>query len=222
MTYDKSTIVFEPHPTRKTFCDLTGQRFARLTVLGYAGTTPSRTSLWYAECQCGTVVRVQPNAMKIGRIKSCGCLNKELQRTRMTKHGAFQTPTYKAWQAMRKRVSTACAYRKNYADRGIIVCDRWNSFSNFLADMGEKPEGLTLDRIDNNGNYEPSNCRWATMTEQLNNKRDNHRITYRGRTQTLSMWARELHKGFDLLNQRLIHGWSIEKAFTSPLQKGSS
>src|SRR5690348_17067321 len=99
------------------------------------------------------------------------------------------TPTYRAWRRMRNRCGNP--KEKYYAGRGISICARWNDFGNFLADMGECAEGMTLDRIDTNGNYEPSNCRWATMKQQARNRRSNNRLTFNGRTQTIEEWADE-------------------------------
>lgn len=113
---------------------------------------------------------------------------------------------------------------QNYGARGIFVCDRWrlapDGFRNFCEDMGSRPDGMTLDRKKNNKGYSPGNCRWATRQDQGNNQRDNHRITFRGKTQTVSQWAREAGLPWNCLLWRLRSGWSIERALTSPSKKG--
>jgi hypothetical protein len=129
------------------------------------------------------------------------------------------TRTYKSWNAMRERCSNSSA--SNYADyggRGIVVCDRWSTFENFLADMGERPEGMTLDRKDTSGNYEPSNCRWATPTEQQRNRAFTSKLTYRGETKALVAWCEEFGISPALLRQRIGKGWSLRKCFETPIR----
>jgi hypothetical protein len=110
----------------------------------------------------------------------------------------------------------------NYAGRGIYVCEQWDDFLLFLTDMGEKPEGMFLERIDNNKGYAPDNCKWASRSEQNNNKRNCRMYTYDGKTQSIAMWAREFHFKRDTLKQRLNSGWSIEKALTTPLMQADA
>jgi hypothetical protein len=124
-------------------------------------------------------------------------------------HGMNNTRTYSLWEAMLSRTRYGHA---NYAGRGITVCDSWLKFENFYGDMGEAPEGLSLDRIDNNGNYEPSNCRWATRSQQNNNRRNNVIIEWNGKRQTRAQWERELNMKPTTLRTRLRNGWSMERA----------
>lgn len=139
-------------------------------------------SIWECVCKCGAVVFVRSNNLRTGHTKSCGCYNLEQKRSSDTKYMPHagtkfrrRTPTYQSWRCMRER----CRYPSNasypsYGGKGISVCDRWKFFINFVADMGERPEGSTLDRINPFGNYEPSNCRWLSKSEQQKNKRSNY------------------------------------------------
>lgn len=135
----------------------------------------------------------------------------------VTTHGLSASPTYKVWQAMHQR----CGNLNNpgfhrYGGRGIKVCDRWNSFENFLADMGEKPAGMFIERVDNDGDYEPSNCRWATRSEQQRNRRNNRVVTHAGVTLCLKDWALRVGMPPNTLYGRLDKGWDFERAITAP------
>lgn len=157
--------------------ELTGQTFGRLTVLRRNGVDKNNGSLWLCICACGKEHTVLGASLSRGIIKSCGCLRVDVVRARSTTHGQTSgkkvSPEYVSWAAMITRCGNPNQKDwHSYGGRGIIVCERWReSFENFLEDMGKKPKGLTLDRIDVNGNYEPGNCRWATSQEQTANKR---------------------------------------------------
>lgn len=165
--------------------DLTGQRFGALVVLHEGATRSGWRTTWTCRCDCGVTKAISRGSLRSGRVTSCGC-----QQGRRT-HLMAGTRIYKLWAQMRNR----CSNPNDpgwllYGGRGITVCDRWRSFENFYADMGERPPGTSLDRMNNAGDYEPGNCRWATASEQARNKRSNIYLTHDGVTRTLTDWAR--------------------------------
>lgn len=166
--------------------DLTDQQFRALVVVQRAPRTGGGEAKWVCRCACGAEVVAKSSALRTGGHTSCGCLRSETARRRAiacgvpdnTKHGhgkarkKTRTPTYVTWMNMIQRTTNPQNPAwKNYGGRGITVCDRWRDFANFLADMGERPAGLTLDRIDNDRGYGPGNCRWATWSQQRRNQR---------------------------------------------------
>lgn len=190
-----------------------GQKYFRLTVLKF-DRTEHYMPYWYCLCDCGVIKSINGSSMVRGEIKSCGCLNNEMRIKTNTTHGASGDSEYSIYCHMKTR----CGNKNNthyhrYGGRGIIVCKRWiDSYSNFIADMGKRPSPLhTLDRIDNNGNYEPSNCRWATKIEQSNNTTTNVRLSFNGESLTLAEWSRKLGINYSTLNFRLRNGCSVER-----------
>ena len=175
--------------------NLIGQRFAKFAVIdGPIKKIGDRKYYWLCKCVCGKEKLVSTNWLITGYSKSCGCSRGEYVGNAHRKHGMCRTRTYQIWVGAKDR-----CYNKNnpnfnnYGGRGITVCERWReSFENFYADMGEAVGKMTLNRIDTNGNYEPSNCRWATMQEQNNNRRDNIIVLYNGEQTTLPNLARQL------------------------------
>jgi hypothetical protein len=199
--------------------DIIGHKFGRLEVKGFVG-IQKRHSYWSCVCDCGNIRRVRGSHLTNGNTKSCGCLKEEQIKKANTFHGqsgrSLTTLTYACWARMLQRCNNPkyIGYT-NYGGRGIKVCERWHKFENFFEDMGECPRGMTLDRKDNNGDYTPDNCRWATPTEQANNRRSNIWKEYKGEWKTIAQWARSLDIKYGTLYSRLNgYGWSIERALS--------
>lgn len=197
--------------------DLVGKKFGRLVVI--KETIYKGLRAWACQCDCGEKTIVTTSNLTNGHTNSCGCIKREVTAKTHTKHGMCGTPTYRSWESMLNRCNNKNGMDfSDYGGRGIKVCERWKDFSNFYSDMGERPEGTSIDRINVNGDYEPSNCRWATMKEQANNKRTNHHLTFRGLTLTISQWSTKLGLKREIIKDRLMSGWSIEDALTKKVR----
>lgn len=204
--------------SRKTE-DLTGKKFGRLKVIGRDGTYPSGNIRWLCQCDCGGLTHATGHLLKSGTVKGCKCVSSERMKRLNTKHGGFGTRLYETWRNLNRR-----CYNENhkayplYGGRGITVCDEWREFEPFRdwALANGYAEDLTIDRIDVNGNYEPSNCRWATMKEQSNNKRNSHYIEYNGEKHTISEWAdKYVVNQVKLWNRLDKYGWQLKPALES-------
>ena len=203
--------------------DLTGQLFGRWRVLSRAENDRHGNARWLCECTCPQRTRriVRGVDLRSGHARSCGCLQREVTAARNTTHGLSKTPEYKVWLNMIKRCTNPNHPEyKNYGGRGIKVCDRWlESFENFFADTGLRPSPkLTLERIDNDGDYEPENWRWATRKEQARNIRPNRMIPFNGEMLCVTEWAERVGIKANTLLWRLDRGWSIERALTQPVR----
>lgn len=198
------------------FKDITGQRFGRLvTVSRVRRRTPKRSLVyWLCRCDCGAELTILAASLVHGRTRSCGCSKGDAARSRPTSHGLKHTGAYKSWQAMRSRCLHATDnHYHSYGGRGIKICERWSRFLNFYADMGDRPEGMTLDRMNRDGHYEPSNCRWATLREQARNTSQNRIIEHNGERRCLAEWA-EIHAlPFETLRQRAERGETPPRMF---------
>lgn len=199
--------------------DLTGKRFGKLVVIGLAGIVNRKTQ-WTAVCDCGNKTIVAGSTLNCGNTKSCGCLRREIgliNGANRKTHGMSKTPTYSSWKAMHSRCykKSDISYR-NYGGRGIKVCARWNSFDIFWADMGTAPEGMSIDREQINGDYEPSNCKWSTNTEQGRNTRVNRIINAFGKSLPLASWAEIYGTKPDTIAKRLDRGFDAETAISKP------
>lgn len=203
------------------FIDISGKKFARVTAISRSANRIG-ISHWKCVCDCGNEFIVSGKSLKSGNTKSCGCLKKEklIENGKLKKHGLSGSETYHTWRAMKARCyNKKTESFKNYGGRGITVCDEWrNSFQCFYDDMGRVPKGKSIDRIDNNGNYNPSNCKYSTCKEQLNNTRANKIIAFNGESKNVTQWAECLGVSRMLIFNRLYAGWSIEKALTEPIR----
>lgn len=205
--------------------NLTGKRFGKLVAIKTAGKTKNGAYLWKCKCDCGNEIIANVGNMKNGHTKSCGCLRVDRCKTNFTKHGLEHTRLYGIWSDMRLR----CYDEKNiayhrYGGRGITICDEWKNdvkaFYDWATANGYK-DSLTIDRIDNDGNYCPENCRWATVKEQASNRRSNILVTHNGKTQTMKEWANEVGIPYKVVWARVQKlGWSAERALTDPVKKG--
>lgn len=198
--------------------DYAGVRFGQLVAVRMLerGDRPENNHLWLFRCDCGRDASVRIKSARSGHTVSCGCAQRKAVVERNTVHGLMNANRgeYRSWKDMRARCRNPNnSDYANYGGRGVQVCERWNSFEAFLADMGPRPAGQTIDRVDVNGNYEPTNCRWADARTQANNKRSNSVIEYQGRKQTLQQWSDEFGLESSKIRWRMAQGWPLEKVF---------
>lgn len=196
-----------------------------LTIIKYAGLSDRGQRLWLCKCDCGNTIVKSTNALHEKKRHSCGCLRRNHPNN--TRHGMCYTRINSIYRKMKQRCLSPYDYRyKDYGGRGIKICDEWlgrEGFRNFYKWAMENgyTDELTIDRIDVNGNYEPSNCRWATNLEQSKNTRKNVRATYRGKTMILKDWSRELGIPYETLRRKFHkYGQSIEKVVAEEIKNG--
>jgi hypothetical protein len=205
--------------------NLIGQKFGRLIVIQRMNNDKHKKTQWLCKCNCGKETIIIGSHLKSENTRGCGCLKKEMITQRSTIHGHAKSNKksyiYKTWIHMIQRCTNPNDKKYPiYGNRGITICKRWMKFLNFLKDMSEPPTNKhSIDRINNNGNYCKSNCRWATRKEQARNTRKNRLISFNGKIQCMSAWAEELYIDKSTLWSRLNSGWSIEKALTTPIKK---
>lgn len=208
------------------YIDITGRRFGRLIALSMVD-GEGKNQQWLCKCDCGNLKTVSKAALLSGKTKSCGCLLEETRHNpkRIT-HGETKTKLYQKYRGMLGRCSPTYHGASNYYDRGIRVCDEWrgeNGFLNFKKwslengfDETKPWTEMTLDRIDVNGNYEPSNCRWTDSKTQCNNMRTNIIIAYNGETKTLKQWSETLGLNYGMIRARHQRGWTVPELFAEP------
>jgi hypothetical protein len=196
-----------------------GTRFGRLVVFEVGPALYARrTKSWTVRCDCGRTKTVAEGSLVRGRTTSCGCARAEANSARNRTHGLSQSPEYRVWTGMKSRCQNPAerAY-EGYGGRGILVCERWQKFENFLADMGPRPSPRhTIERRDVNGHYEPGNCMWLPAPLQARNKRDNRRATYRGLTASIAEICERFGADARRTYWRLARGWSIADAIERP------
>lgn len=216
---------------RNKYIDLTGQRFGRLVVIKMHEHTYGKYGkiTWLCKCDCGNTKVINGECLRDGGTRSCGCLHDELIVARNTKHGCTITGQkdrlYTVWASMKNRCNNPNSdFYYRYGGRGIKVCEEWkNDYAAFKEwayangyDENADFMQCTIDRIDLDKGYSPENCRWTDIVSQANLRSNSHWITYKGKTQTLAQWARELGVGYSMLSIRLKKGWSVEEAFETP------
>jgi hypothetical protein len=207
--------------------EMTGRRFGRLVVLSRNGSCTSGGAIWSCMCDCGEIKSILGKSLRSGVTQSCGCLGKERRTAASvlakTKHGETaggNSRTYRIWANMMTRCTNPKASNfAYYGGRGIRVCDRWETFQNFLDDMGKAPSGLTIDRKNTDLNYEPSNCRWADKTAQANNTRSNVLLEIHGEILTVAQWARKPGAApLKVIYARVERGWEASRAVFKPVR----
>lgn len=212
-------ITHASKPTNPLFVDIEGRRFGKLVVVSYAGMFKTKGK-WHCQCDCGNTTTTVGADLRQGLSKSCGCGRKAgaiAAGKANRRHGLTATPTYWSWQSMLARCDNQSHKSfAGYGGRGITICAAWRNFDSFLADMGERPIGMTLERKDTNGNYEPDNCCWATHTAQARNRRSNRQVTCWGETKTIVEWSEDSRcvPSHVTLRKRVEMGWTALDAIT--------
>lgn len=198
--------------------EMVGKRFGMLTVVERDHGVDMTGAYWSCKCDCGSIKTVRGTALRQGLISACGCIRRGVGRKTMTKHGNYGHPLYNTWHHMMNRCYKAKGGDlEMYQNRGIKVCDRWHDFKSFANDMGERPPNKSLDRRDNDGNYEPSNCRWATAKEQANNTRKTLMFDWDGKRRSLSSLCDQYKKKKATVWARMKRGMTLKDALLLPI-----
>lgn len=195
--------------------NITGQKFGKLTAVRFAYVMPSGHAVWEFKCECGKYKRSLIANIKRNLMASCGCASKELKVARLIKSKSLRKDAiWRIYKGVIARCTNPNRHNyKDYGGRGIYVCKRWlDSFDNFVSDLGPRPDGYSLDRIDNDGPYSPENCRWASAKEQQNNRRCTKFIEHEGRKMTLTDWANHANVSIAALRYRIKQGWPLGEA----------
>lgn len=203
--------------------DLTGQTFGRLTVVSRAENSNGGKARWLCKCECGNDCIVHASALRSGNTKSCGCLRAEISHDRVVTHGMSRTSLFHVWRAMKDRcLNPNNRSYKNYGGKGVRVCDEWLDSTTFFdwARSSGYEDGLTIERIDVNGDYCPENCKWIPFAEQARNKTNNLMIEIDGVSKCLAQWCDEYDMSYFMVSQRIRKlGWEPKKALTTPPRK---
>lgn len=194
--------------------NLTGQKFGRLTVIELLSERKNAEKVYRCKCDCGNYTNVRSGSLKQGLTRSCGCLGREQVISCNTTHGKRYTRIYGIWKTMKTRCNNKNSPKyKNYGSRGIVVCDEWRNdfeaFYNWAMNNGYRDD-LSIDRIDNDGNYSPDNCKWSTPKQQVRNRRNTVCLTYNRETKSLAEWCEILNLNYHTVYDRHKHGWSTK------------
>lgn len=195
--------------------DISGMRFGRLVAVSFSHKDKHGACVWNVLCDCGEIKTVAASNL-FGKTKSCGCLKKQLDKTKLVTHGLSGTRTHRIWKGIiaRCNIESATGF-ENYGGRGVRVCKQWLDYANFFNDMGPAPEGMSIDRIDVNGDYTIENCKWSSRIEQSRNRRTNRLIDVAGKKTVLSEAASLSEMRYDAIRFRLNRGWSSDEAVSA-------